>query len=418
MALDILSEPLSDDLTAFEDEGRGSPRVSVLSSPLTYDARLVRDKRSPNGFRAIELGDEKRSYIADLINAERTGDSDAQERLERHGREMADLGKQRALDLVPGATYEQEQRAVNWTAGTGGNFAPPGWLNQYFVTAPRAGRVFAAQIPTFDLPVGFQSINVPRLTTGTLSGVISQNSEDDDRDIVDAAVSSGVVTISGNEDVPLQLLEQSPPGAHLDFVVFTDMIADYDQQLEYQLLNGAGGTGPNAQLLGLLNNLVTAPYNATVTYPDATPTASKMFPYLGQTMAVVGKNRRMPPEFWMMNTSRTAWIASSEDTQNRPLILTDLAGSGRWDLLTVEVLINDAILPTYGAGGNQDVIIACRPSDWMLLESELHTDVYFEVLSGTLEARCQLRRYVAALERQPTSSAALEGTGMVVQANF
>lgn len=119
-----------------------------------------------------------------------------------------------------------------------------------------------------------------------------------------------------------------------------------------------------------------------------------------------------------MNTSRSAWIATSEDSQNRPLMISDREKSGVWDLATFEVSMTDAILANQGAAGNQDVVICWRPSDWVLLESDMHTDVMFEPLSGSLMARCQLRRYVAALCRYPGGHAALTGTGMIPASGF
>ena len=117
-----------------------------------------------------------------------------------------------------------------------------------------------------------------------------------------------------------------------------------------------------------------------------------------------------------MTTSRGAWVTSAEI--NFPLALSNQTESGAFDLLAYRVHQDDAIPTNLGAGGNQDLIVACRPSDWLLLESERRTSVFTENLSGTLSARIQLRRYVAALLRQPTSVAYLTGTGMIVQANF
>jgi hypothetical protein len=44
--------------------------------------------------------------------------------------------------------------------------------------------------------------------------------------------------------------------------------------------------------------------------------------------------------------------------------------------------------------------------------------VNVEPLSGTLQARLQLRGYAAHLVRQPTGIATLTGTGMIVQSGF
>ena len=376
--------------------------VAVLSEPLTYE------RHSPH------------SYFKDLIASE-GGENAATSRLARHERELAvelERRDQKARASKPDdVEYRagiREQRATPSRApGQGGSFAPPLWLIDAFATAPRAPRVLAAAMPGFPLPNGIQSVNVPRLTTGTHTQPVADASADPSRDIVDAATTSPVVTISGHGDVALQLLEQSPAGAHLDWAYFKDLSESYDAQLEAQLINGSGNNG---QLAGLLTFVTGA--NA-VSYTDGTPTATEMFLLLGRVVAAVGNNRRLPPEIWLMTTSRLAWIGSGEDQQQRPLMIADRDGTGELDLLTFPVKLDDAMPTNLGAGQNQDAIIACRPSDGLLFESEPRIGVHLEVLSGTLQARLQLHRYVAALNgRYPASTAALQGTGMAIAAGF
>jgi len=376
--------------------------VAVLSEPLTYE------RHSPH------------SYFKDLIASD-GGENAATARLARHERELAvelerrdQKARAQKPDDVEYRTMPLEQRATPSRApGQGGSFAPPLWLIDAFATAPRAPRVLAAEMPQFPLPSGIQSVNVPRLTTGTHTQPVADASADPSRDIVDAATTSPVITISGHGDVALQLLEQSPAGAHLDWAYFKDLTESYDGQLEAQLINGSAANG---QLAGLLSFVTGA--NA-VTYTDGSPTATRMFTYFGQVVAAIGNNRRLPPEMWLMTTSRLGWLGSSEDQQQRPLMITDRDGSGDFDLLTFGGRMDNAVPTNLGTGQNQDAIIACRPSDGLLFESEPRIGVHLEVLSGTLQARLQLHRYVAAINgRQPAGIAALQGTGMVVQSGF
>lgn len=407
-----------------------SPTVRVLSEPLTYGAHIVRDPRGPRGFRAISHG-EPRSYVKDFVQWNKRGDRAAQERLERHGREMRVLAGQRERLLAPGASYELEQRTVNWATGTGGYSAPPAWIIDQFAVVPTPPRVLSAHAPQFDLPVGCQSVNLPRWTAGAEVGESQVGGSDTSTDIADSIVSSAVATIAGNEDVPLQMLEQSPVGAHLDWAVFSNMEARYGYQLELQLLTGTGVSGAEAtrsgnnQLLGILNNTAIPSANK-ITYTDATPTAAKMVGpqatqaaggAIPQAVAAIGNNRKMTPEYWMMTTSRAAWIGSQEVSMF-PLAVANQSGPGEFDLLAYPVAANDAIPTNLGAAANQDTIICCRPSDWLILESDRHVQLMPDVLSGTLMVRLQLRRYVAALLRQPTSVAYITGTGMVVQSQL
>lgn len=357
--------------------------------------------------------DVARSMFKDMVDAER-GDYGAAERLRRHASETSDW-----LEKRDGAAWQVKPNDVeyrvnpNRTPGQGGNFAPPLWIIEQFATAPRAKRVLADELPTFPLPRGVQTVNLPRLTTGEAVNTEADLSPDDEQDAVDAAVTSNVVTISGEGDVSLQLLDQSPAGAHLDWAFFKDLSEAYDADLEAQLLNGSNAAG---QLQGLLNIV---PSTNQVTYTSGSPSATGMFTDIGQVIAHIGNNRKCPPEIWLMNTARMAWLGSSEDSQQRPLMITDKDDSGDFDLLGFAVKLDDAIPTNLGTGLNQDVIIAYRPSDGLLFESAPHARVHLDVLSGTLQARIQLHRYVAALlGRYPTAVATLQGSGMAVQSGF
>ena len=377
--------------------------VKVVSEPLTYGPHAPR------------------SYFRDFVLAQR-GHEGAEARLWQHDREMR-------LEL---ARREQATRATlagreirtdpSRTPGQGGYFSPPLWLIDEFAMAPRPGRVLAALMPGLPLPQGAQSVNLPRLTAGTQTAVTADLGAPGEGDFTDAAVSSPVVTIAGQGDIALQLLEQSPPGAHLDRVVFADLANDYDAQLETQLLTGSGSGGEFYGVLAL-----SAPATG-VTYTSAAPTATEMYPYLGQAFAYVSNTRKAPPEAWLLRGGRWAWFATGEDAQKRPL---DVPGIARkiidnpslpnpiGGIIGIPAYADEAIPTNLGAGTNQDAVVACRPSDMLLLESDPRTSVMFDVVSGTLQARLQLHGYAAALTgRYPSGVATVQGTGTVVPAGF
>lgn len=362
------------------------PRIEVKSEPLTYR----------------EFGFQ--SYFRDLAMAELRDDASAKERLNRHAVEM------------------ETRVNPNRVQGQGGYFAPPAWLIEKFASQRRATRVLADLVPTFPLPLGVQSINLPRFTTGGIEQTVNDDEADPSQDDVDASAQSPVTTISGMGDVALQLLEQSPRTAAFDWVTFKDLGEAYDAQLEEQLIYGIGSTvQPNEQFYGVTN----IPNSVGVTYTDASPTLSEMYPFLGQMASRIGNNRSNPPEVWLMTTSRWAWIASSLDNSQRPIVTPDVHPPLGLDidgpaavstLLGWPVYVDDAI-PTNASG--QDEIIACRPSDLVLFEGEPHTMVGLEVGSGTLQARLQLRRSAAFIAgRYPQGISVMTGTGMVVQSGF
>jgi HK97 family phage major capsid protein len=374
------------------------------------------------------------SYFRDLVLAQRNDDG-ARERLERHASEMevqlpareerARRARERGLASL-GLGFETRV-APNRTQGQGGYFAPPLWLIDHFATAPRPARVLAELAPSFPLPQGVQSVNLPRLTTGLKTDVMTDASNVPSQDMADASASSPVVTIAGQGDVPVQLIEQSPAGAHLDWAIFKDLAADYDARFETQLIAGSGSGG---QLTGLLT--VAASGGTELTYSDASPTMPELYPYFGQAAAAIGNNRNLPPEVWLMRTARWAWIGGSVDNDGQPYSSPAHAPSeppsGLFDpskptpvapILGWPNYPNDAIPANRGTGSNEDRIIACRPTDLILLESEPRTAVNMEPLSGNLQARLQLRGYVAALTgRYPAGVAVIKGTGMIVQAGF
>jgi HK97 family phage major capsid protein len=232
--------------------------------------------------------------------------------------------------------------------------------------------------------------------------------------------------ISGQADVPMQMLEQSGVGgAAMDQVLFRDLTADYDYRMEQNLITGIGQDGVLPTPQGILNvaGLNSVQYTGSVS-------ATSMFGTLGQAIAVVGNKRHRPPSAWLMTTSRAAWLGSSEDQQNRPLMIADDTNeNGSFDLLSFQVLMHDA-LPTnivsgspgafgYGTTNPQDVIIACRPEDMLLFESAPTMDVHLGALSGTLEARVIYRRYVGFLGgRYPSSITVIWGSGMQIASGF
>lgn len=375
-----------------EETRDDSPRVEIVSEPLTYE------RRSPT------------SYLRDLALSEHDGDIGATSRLKRHAEEMevelaARERRAAAVTRDHGVEYRANPSSITST------FAPPLWVIEDFATAPGAKRVLADLVEKFPLPRGAHSINLPRLTTGATVQPQQDGAPVSDTDIVDTSSQSIVTTLVGQADSSLQLLEQSPPGAHLDFALFKSMKEGYDAQLELQLLNGSG-TGENLQ--GVLAGALTA---NKIAYTDASPTGAELVPFLGQAFAAVGDNRDVPPECFLMRTARWAWLATQTSTGGNPLLLADWGQDGQ-GIMSLRTYWDDAIPTTLGAGGNQDAIFCVRPSDIMLWESASTTSVMFEVLSGTLQARFQLHGSAAAIIRYPSGQSTVTGTGLIVQSGY
>jgi hypothetical protein len=366
--------------------------TTVLHEPLTYEP------------------DAPHSYFRDLALAFEGNHPGAEARQQRHATEMRTVLAERETRARAAAAAQGVELRVSPSRidGQGGFGAPPLWLIDQTATAPRPGRALSALMPGFLLPDGVGEVNVPRLTTGTLVGTPADGAPGPGRDNTDAAVTSPVVTFAGLSDVALQLLELSPPGAYLDHAIFADLAADYDLRLEAMLANGSGSGG---QFLGVLNVPAGAGLASAVTYTDASPTAAELVPLCAQAAAQLGNARGLGPETWLMRTSRKAWINAAAWPQPAGPLL---------DYPTTE---DNAIPATLGGAtpgaGTQDAIVACRPTDMLLLETVPRMTIDLESQSGEIGARLRLLGYAAAfVARYPTAIATITGSGMTVQPGF
>lgn len=330
------------------------------------------------------------SFFRDLYFSQK-GDNQAQARLERHQRETRDV-----TTADPGA----------------GVFVPPQYLADMWAELPREARPFAEALPTMPLLDTGMNVTVPRITTGTTTAVqAAQNDAASETDIDGTLLTVGVNTIAGQNDVSRQALERTLPG--MDFLIFQDLRADYDEQLDTQLLAGTGSSG---QHLGI--RAVTG--TNTVTYTDASPTAAELVPKIYNGIQLVATNRHRRADTIVIHPRRAAWLASNLSS-TFPLfqlgVLTQAAGSqnaGFVDNFAGLRTVLDANISTeYGASTDEDEIYVVRAADLILMEGPLRTAVYEQTLSGTLQIRLQVFAYSAFISgRQPTAITEIAGTGL------
>jgi hypothetical protein len=104
----------------------------------------------------------------------------ARERLQQHRKEVEiearsnpDLDRRLVeMRLTPQSLREQRVNP-NTTNGSGGEFVPPLWLVGQYVPFARSGRVIANRMRRSPLPPGTDSINLPKMSTGTATAVQS-----------------------------------------------------------------------------------------------------------------------------------------------------------------------------------------------------------------------------------------------------
>jgi HK97 family phage major capsid protein len=366
-------------------EQRERTPVRVTSEPETYR------KGGPD------------SYFKDLVRAQLLGSRDATERLVRNSRAVS---------------AELHKRALSTTDGAGGEFVPPLWMLDEYIGLARASRVVANRVRQMNLPGGTDSINLPRLATGTaVAEQATQNTAVQNTDATTNSVTAHVATIAGQQVVSLQLIEQSP--INMDDVLLADLAADYAVKLDtFVISNNA------ANKRGILH---VSGANA-VTYTSATPSAGELYAKIADGIQLIHTSRFMPPDVIFMHPRRWAWLLSALDTAGRPLV-TPVAGAPQNVLAAVgpvnsegfvgsmqglPVFVDPNIPTNLGAGTNEDRIIITRSSDVILFEGTPRSETFREPLAANLSVLLRFYNYTAIhTERYPKAISIISGTGLV-----
>ena len=355
------------------------------------------------------------SFVRDMINANLRNDRNSWERLYRHQQEVA-----------------VETRDVSRTDGAGGDFVPPLYLTNEYAEFARAARVTADLLTNMALPAGTDSINIPQITTGSLSAFQSaDNSATTTRDLVTSTVTSPVRTISGYENVSIQLVEQSPLAGGLDRMIFGDLMKDYALQLNSAVVGTGDGTS------GTLKGLVTLGTDTTngipTTWTETTPSAVNGLAAIAKAISKVVTNRYQDVEGIVMHPSTWYWLMSQVDGQSRPLVVPAAAGPFNANGVVsnpgaskglvgtihgVPVYVDATVTKLYGASTNQSPILVGKFSDSYLFESGTKTRVLPDVLSANLTVRFQVYGYAALAHRYNKSISAVTGTGTVAPSGY
>ena len=330
-----------------------------------------------------------------------------------------------------------ETRAINRTDGTGGYFVPPLWLVDQYIPYLRAGRVLANLCHSIPLPGGTDSINIPRIVTGTATGPQTADGGNvPGRDIADNFVNALVRTVAGQEDVSIQLLDQSPIA--FDSVITQDLMQDHAQQVDGQVALGSGSSG---QMTGMYSHgTITGGSTEGIIVNTVTGTTTaqwvgvnSFYQGMGALMSQVARNRYRPVQAVVTNPAVWYAMATAPDGNNRPLVVPSIQGPfnaaadfetdamaegpvgsifGRpWytdnnipltfgGATTVPLMSTTSaghVAPTDGTGSGNTFTpaIAGVFDDLLLFEGEIRTRVLQEILSGTLQVRFQIFNYLA-----------------------
>lgn len=349
----------------------------------------------------------------------------ASERLNKHQKETYDL---RRLAGV-------HERAMSSTAGVGGELVTPIYLNDQFVPVARVGRPFVNAVGTSPLPPNTNSINIPRLSTGTSEAAQQDGGAVSSTDAVTNYLTIPVNTIAGQVDVSRQLLERATPG--LDQILFPDLIAAQNAEFDRECVNGSGAGG---QIKGVL----TATSPLTLTYTQASPVYTSATPGVGlygrivdATYKQIATNLFRQADYTLMHPRRWGWIVASLDTATRPIIgfsgavmndggpegdafnpggiLSNLQAQGVAGVILGLPVIIDANVPVTQGDGTRDQVVVGRSAEYLIWEDNAgpYLKVFEQTLSGTLQVRLQAYTYVAAtFERYNNANCIISGSGL------
>jgi HK97 family phage major capsid protein len=345
------------------------------------------------------------SWLRDLmrtqLNRDENGESRA--RLARHADDIANS------DL--------EYRDISRVDGQGGYAVPPAWLMDQYIELARPGMAFAAILQQQPLPGGTDSINIPKLLTGTTTAVqTADNTAISNTDLTDTFINAPVRTIAGGQSVAIQLIDQSP--IQFDAVIFADLTADHAMQLDRQCLSGTGAGG---QILGVLN---TAGIGSIAIGGAGQPAIGDYYAAIANAIQLIHTTRFAPPTHVVMHPRRWGHLLSLLDQNNRPLflpadqapfnaggILENVAAENVVGRVAGLPIVTDANITTTAGGspGNQDVIIVLRAPDVVLWRSGIRARVMPEVGAQTLTVWLDLYSYCALGTRYPASIVEISG---------
>jgi len=388
-------------ITELADEAKRSASAAAARIGFSEPAGIGGAFTSSSTYHA---GPHSHSFFKDLIHA-RSGDANAADRLRRNNAENG-----------------LETRALgntNATGGSGGEFAPPGFLVDEYVKLAGPGRVVADRFRHEMLPPGVSSINVPRVATGTTVAVQStQNTALAQTDVTTASLSSGIVTHGGKQVVSRQLLDQS--AVPFDRVILEDLAASHAQALGTDVITGSG-TG------GQLRGYLTPASTSVNTWTTTSPTAQAFYGRLAQLQGTINGSRFKAPDTVVMHPRRWAYFASYTDASGRPLVVPtaggfnalanrdDNQGVGHVGQVLGMDVFTDANLPTnLGAGANQDIVLMMVSDDIVLWESPIQAEAFEAPYADSMGVLYRIFNYSALIaDRYLASLGQLTGTGLV-----
>jgi len=345
-ALGLLRSEQESDAKAARDAAASIPTGAVSRS---YDsvARVGAEKRTYNGGNASE----GISFLADVYRGQLTGDSQANERLNRHMQEE-----------------RVEKRDVGTSAFAG--LTVPQYLTDLVAPMVAKGRPLADNCRKLALPADGMTVNISRVTTATsATQQASENTAASETNIDDTLLTINVRTISGQQDVSRQAVDRSV-GA--ESVVIEDLAVRYHSALNNAIINDDGTSGTH---LGIRSTTSIQ----SVTYTDATPTPSEAWGPLWDLQQKIESGVYKAATHLVMHPRRWAFFCSAIGTNQAmfgfsgvgvQLLGSEMSkeyGAGVRGILAGLPVIVDANVPIT-VNSTQDVILGITAPELFLWE--------------------------------------------------
>ncbi|NDE72166.1 MAG: hypothetical protein EB054_05660, partial [Actinobacteria bacterium] len=190
-ALNVEIKKLDERIEQISDIELRNAKAAELAAKVDAGSKSETRSASPAYVVREEMTYTERSgnsFLGDAYRAQFQNDPDAQERIQRHQREMA-----------------IEKRAVSTSNFAG--LVVPQYLVDLYAPLARAGRPTADTARKHQLPAQGMSAVISRITTGTsVAAQTSQNTAAVSQDIDDTTLTVDVFTIAGQQSVSKQAL--------------------------------------------------------------------------------------------------------------------------------------------------------------------------------------------------------------------
>jgi len=319
----------------------------------------------------------KRSFFADIYNAQANHDQAAQRRLGQHQAHQL-----RAAGLT--------------TTANGPGVVPPKWLMDEFAEVARQGRSLANVVRNVPLGDDPRPLTLPKQTVGTDPVILEQTNENDavsETDEWDSDVD--VVTpkpTSGAQKVSRQMLDMASPA--IDSLIYADMIGAYNLKVEKKVALAV-------TTAGLTGTALSATEDTAVT--DATHYARIAV----KAATAVRQARKLGANVLVMTVGKHGDFIDLRDTTGRPLIPDETIGAGM-NILGVGSVNVDGRYRTLGMVATEGMLLngqfaALRSSDVLLFESNMLRFRYEQVY-GPQAIKMGIWAYTAVLVRYGNAS--------------